>query len=188
MPSGNATAASARLASCMGGISSHSFFTKQYLSAVSRHVLAVSAYSWGLGLPPNPPIAYIFWSGPNATESSSRFIIISGNLLHLPFLRSKQSNFLRTDPFCPLPLLPPQKKILASSRFTQAANPERAFGILNGRTLNLLCFKLYSSMSAVLCPSDCFPPKIKIRVFEIGTAANFVLALLIGAISRQSPL
>jgi hypothetical protein len=83
--------------------------------------------------------------------------------------------------------LPPQKKILASSRLTQAAKPERALGILKGSNLNLLCFKLYSSISAVLCPSAYLPPKIKILVLEIGTAANLVLALLIDAISFQMP-
>ena len=115
-------------------------------------------------------------------------MIISGSRLHLPFFRSRQSNLRSTDPLCPLPLLPPQKKMRASSRLTHAANPDRALGILNGKILNLLCLRLYSSMSAVLCPSDYLPPKIKIRVLEIGTAANFVLALLIGVISRHCPL
>lgn len=71
---------------------------------------------------------------------------------------------------------------------TQAANPERGFGILKGSVLNLLNFRLYSSISEVLYPSICFPPKSKILDFDIGIAANFVLGLAIKAISFQTPL
>ena len=138
--------------------------------------------------PPNPPIAYMLLSGPKAIESSSRFINMSGIRDHLPFFKSRQSNFLSTLPFDPVPLLPPQKYIRASSRLIQAEKPDLAFGILNGKTLNVLCFKLYSSISAVLWPSACLPPKMRILVFEIGTAENFVLGLEIDAISFQIPL
>ena len=100
---------------------------------------------------------------------------ISPKRVHLPFFRSRQSNLRRTLPLEPLPELPPQKYILASSRYIHAAKPDLALGILNGNVLKLLLFRLYSSMSAVLCPSACLPPKIRILVFEIGTAANFVL-------------
>ena len=122
------------------------------------------------------------------TESSSIFIIISGSRLHFPFLKFRQSNFRRTlpvDPLPLLPLLPPQKKILVSFHFTQAANPVLALGTLKGSNLNLLCLKLYSSISAVLCPSAYSPPKIKILVLEMGTADNLVFALLMDAISFQ---
>ena len=113
---------------------------------------------------------------------------MSGILDHLPFFRSKQSNFLSTLPFDPVPLLPPQKYMRASSRLIQAENPDRAFGILNGNTLNVLCFKLYSSISAVLWPSAYLPPKMRILVLEMGTAENLVLGFEIEAISFQIPL
>jgi hypothetical protein len=90
-------------------------------------------------------MAYILPSGPSATASSSLFYSISGYLLHLPFFKSRQSNFFKT-----LPLLPPQKNILPSSRFTQAEKPDLGFGSLKGKVLNLLVFRLYSSISGVL--------------------------------------
>ena len=127
-------------------------------------------------------------SGPKAIESSSLFISMSGIRDHLPFLRSKQSNFLSTLPFDPVPLLPPQKYMRASSLRIQVEKPDLAFGILNGRTLNVLCLMLYSSMSEVLYPSACLPPNMRILDFEIGTAANFVLGFEIEAISLQIPL
>lgn len=49
--------------------------------------------------------------------------------------------------------------------------------------MNLLLFKLYSSISAVLYPSVYLPPNSSIRDFEIGTAENLVLGVVIGAIS-----
>jgi len=75
-----------------------------------------------------------------------------------------------------LPQFPPQKNIFPSSLFTQDENPDLAFGSLNGKVLNLLVFRLYSSISAVLEPSAYFPPNIRILDFDIGTAENFVLA------------
>lgn len=60
-----------------------------------------------------------------------------------------------------------------------AAKPDRALGILKGNVLKLLFFKLYSSMSAVRYPSAYLPPKIRMRVLEIGTAANLVLGFCI---------
>jgi len=65
---------------------------------------------------------------------------------------------------------------LPSSLFTHDENPDLAFGNLKGRVLNLLVFKLYSSISAVLEPSAYLPPKISILDFDIGTAENLVLA------------
>jgi hypothetical protein len=62
---------------------------------------------------------------------------------------------------------------------THAANPLLGLGSLNGNVLNLLVFKLYSSISPVLYPSANLPPNNRILDFEIGTAENFVLALLI---------
>ena len=70
----------------------------------------------------------------------------------------------------------------------QVEKPDLAFGILNGRTLKVLCLILYSSMSEVLWPSAYFPPNIRILDFDIGTAANLVLGFEIEAISRQIPL
>ena len=84
------------------------------------------------------------------------------------------------------PELPPQKKMRPSSRFTQAAKPERGFGILKGNVLNLFVFRLYSSISAVLWPSICFPPKSNIRDFEMGTAPNLVRGRETQATSRQT--
>jgi len=78
-----------------------------------------------------------------------------------------------------LPLFPPQKKILPSSLLTHEAKPDLGFGNLKGKVLNLLVFRLNSSISPVLYPSAYFPPNIKILDFEIGTAENLVLALLI---------
>jgi hypothetical protein len=117
-------------------------------------------------------MAYILPSGPNATANSSLFWIISGQRDHLPFFKSKQSNFLST-----LPQFPPQKNIFPSSRFTQDEKPDLALGNLKGRVLNLLVFRLYSSISPVLEPSAYLPPKISILDLDIGTAENLVLAL-----------
>lgn len=181
IPSGSATAASALLASFISGSISHQPVTKSYLSAVLRQFDCTLPFTWSLSIsllystlppPPQPPIAQILPSGPIATASSSRFQIISVSLDHLPFFRSKQSNFLSTDP-----LFPPQKNILPSSILTQAAKPDLDLGILNGRVLNLLNFRLYSSISEVLYPSICFPPNKRILDLEIGIAENLVLGL-----------
>lgn len=154
MPSGRATAANALLASFISGSISHSFVLKLNLSAVLKQLEWVyylfspfSLYgvfpSFPLLLPPPyPPIAYIMPSGPRAAASSSLLWSMSGHLDQRPFLRSRQSNFLSTAL-----LFPPQKNILPSSRFTQAAKPERGLGSLKGRILNLLVFRLNSSIS-----------------------------------------
>jgi hypothetical protein len=71
---------------------------------------------------------------------------------------------------------------------TQEEKPDLGFGILKGRTLNLLVFKLYSSISEVLYPSIYLPPKSRILDLEIGTAVNLVLGLVICEISFQMPL
>jgi len=68
---------------------------------------------------------------------------------------------------------------LPSSLFTHAAKPDLGLGSLKGKILNLLVLMLYSSISPHLYPSASLPPNINIRDFEIGTAENFVRALLI---------
>ena len=109
---------------------------------------------------------------------------MSGNLVHLPFFKSRQSNLVKIVPPCTLPpWLPPQKNILES--FTQAEKPDLAFCILKGKVLKELVFTEYSSISLVLCPSDYFPPKIRILDLLIATALNFVRAFYSGAISTH---
>ena len=101
---------------------------------------------------------------------------MSGRRFPLPFFKSKTSNLLKTVPPCVLPPeLPPQKKILASKE--HAAKPDLAFYILKGRVLKVLPLTLYSSISLVRYPSLYLPPKTKMRVFEIETALNLVLAV-----------
>ena len=108
---------------------------------------------------------------------------MSGNLDHFPFFKSRQSNFLKTDP-----LFPPQKKIFPSSFFTHEANPDLGLGILNGNSLNLLFLRLYSSIKEVLYPSICLPPNKSILLLLIETAENLVLGFYIWQISFQIPL